>query len=115
MHEGSITQAMLNLALKHAERHYATRLVRINLAIGEVSGVVDIHVQLYFDFLSKGTIAEGAHLSFRTVPATGRCRNCGREFKLQGLACDWVCPVCGGTQVQIIGGNRLYLESIEVA
>ena len=112
MHELSITKSMLDLVLDQAQKNGAEKVQGINLVIGEMSGVVDDCVRFYFDFLSKGTIAEGAHISVKIVPVQARCRECGKQFKFNGL--DWLCPNCGTTQINIVEGKELYLESIEV-
>ena len=112
MHELSITESMLDIVLNQAQKNGAERVQGINLVIGEMSGVVDDCVRFYFDFLSKGTIAEGAHISIKIVPAQARCRECGKQFKLNDL--DWLCPSCGTTKIDIVEGKELYLESIEV-
>lgn len=112
MHELAITQSMLDLVLEEAEKAGAKKVAGIKLVIGEMSGVVDECVQFYFDLLSKDTIAEGAHLSFKIVPPAARCRNCNKLFELKEF--DWTCPNCGGSEVEIVAGKELYVESIEV-
>ena len=112
MHELAITQSMLDVVLKQAEKTGAKQVGRINLVIGEMSGIVDHCMQFYFDFLSKGTIAEGAALSFKMVPTTARCRGCGKSFEPKEF--DWACPYCQGNSVEIIAGKELFVESIEV-
>jgi len=112
MHELSITKTMLDLVVEQAQENGAEKVEGIHLVIGEMAGVVDDCVRFYFDFLSKGTIAEGARLSFRRVTPKARCRGCGKEFKLNGL--DWICPHCQTTRIDIVEGKELYLESIEV-
>ena len=59
MHELAITQSMLDLVLKEAEKAGAKEVRKINLVIGEMCGFVEECVQFYFDFLNKGTLAEG--------------------------------------------------------
>jgi hydrogenase nickel incorporation protein HypA/HybF len=112
VHELAVTQSMLNLALEHAERAGARRITRINLVIGELSGIVDESVQFYFDFISKGTLAEGAQLAFEWLPARLRCRACGHEFPLQDG--NWACPVCQALGGEFIAGREFYMASIEV-
>ena len=112
MHELAITQSMLDLVLKEAEKAGAKEIGKINLVIGEMTGFVDESVQFYFDFLSKGTIAERAQLSFRMIPATARCRGCDKTYKLKEY--EWVCPYCQGNSMEIIAGRELFVESIEV-
>ncbi len=113
MHELSITQRVLEIALQHAGKAGARRIEAINLVIGDLSSVVDDSVQFYFDYLSPGTIAEGARLVFKRIPACYRCRACGREFSpSHGL--DWQCPACERWDVEVLQGREFSIESIEV-
>lgn len=112
MHELSVTQSMLDIALAHAQRAGASRIRRIDVVVGELSGIVGESVQFYFDFLSKDTPAEGAVLAFRHVPAQFRCQACGATYRAEGS--DWACPTCGQLQPEVAGGRELFVESIEV-
>lgn len=112
MHELSITQSMFDIVLKHAEQAEAKKVKKINLVIGEMTGVVRECVQFYLDFLSKGTVVEGAALSVEMVPPKARCRQCGETFQLKEF--DWTCPGCGGNSLQVTAGRELFVESIEV-
>src|SRR5512136_2433951 len=112
MHELAITQSMLDLVLEQAKQANARKIEKICLIIGELSGYVEESVQFYFDFFSKGTMAEGAALSFNMVPATARCRNCGKVFNIKEF--EWVCPECGQSSLEITAGNELCVERIEV-
>lgn len=112
MHEFSVTQSILALVLEKAEDAGAERISRINLVIGELSGIVDDCVQFYWDFLSKDTIAAGAELSFSRPPAQMRCRSCAAVFTPENGT--WACPECQSPGLEIISGNELMVESIEV-
>jgi len=112
MHELAITQSMVDLVLEEAGKADASKIEKINLVIGEMSGYVEESVQFYFDFFTKGTIAEGAFLFFTMVPCQARCRDCSETFEPKEL--DWTCPHCQGSRLEIIAGNELRVESIEV-
>ncbi len=112
MHELSITQSVLNIVTEHAERAGAKRVTAINLVVGELTGFVDDSIQFYFDMLSPDTLAEGAQLNIRRVPARMRCRACGAEHVPQGL--NWLCPECQAIGGEIISGREFSVESIEV-
>ena len=112
MHELAITQSMFDLVLEQAEKVGAKEVGKINLVIGEMTGVVDECVKFYFDFLSKGTLAEGATLSFKMVPTMAQCRDCHKSFELKEF--DWTCPYCQGYDIKIIAGQELFVESMEV-
>jgi len=112
MHELAITQSMLNLVLEQAEKAGAKEVGKINLVIGEMTGVVSECVQFYFDFLSRGTVAEGAALAIKAVPTQAKCQGCGKLFALKEF--DWTCPSCRGNNIEIVNGKELFVESIEV-
>lgn len=112
MHEFSITQSILAIALEKANEAQASKITKINLVIGELSGIVNECVQFYFDFLSKDTIAAEASLSFERTPNRLRCRNCDTVFSPDNL--DWACPNCREQKIEIISGCECRVESIEV-
>ena len=112
MHESSITESLLSLAVGKANEAKAGKITRINLVVGELAGVVPECVQFYFDFISKNTIADGAVLSFVNKPATVRCRKCEKVFT--PVNHDWSCPDCREADVEIVSGRECFMESIEV-
>ncbi len=60
-----VTESILNVVLKHAAMNKAEKVIFVNLQIGKLSDLQDEWLQRYFDYLSKGTIAEGAKLKNR--------------------------------------------------
>ncbi len=112
MHELSITESILKIALRHAEQAGAKRITRLNLVIGELSGVVGESVQFYWDMIAQDTIAAGSELNFEHVPASLRCLSCDHIFPMNGK--NYNCPSCGGSRVVAAGGDDFRLESIEV-
>ena len=112
MHEYAVTESMLTLALEKAGEAKATKIKRINLVIGELSGVVSECVQFYFDVISKNTIAGGAELAFEARPTKLRCRKCQTIFSPKDG--QWSCPDCHDANIDIVSGRECYMESIEV-
>lgn len=112
MHEMGITQSLLNIALDHAQRASAVRINGLTIVVGELSSIVDDSVQFYWDFVSQGTIAEKATLTFKRIPATARCAGCGHTAPLDREA--YACPACGSGSLEITSGEEFYLESIDV-
>jgi hydrogenase nickel incorporation protein HypA/HybF len=112
MHEMAVTQSILDIAVEHARRAGAARILQINLVIGEMSGIVDDSVQFYFDFLSQDTLAQNAKLVFDRRPAVYRCRECEATFKPEGL--NWDCPLCGALAFEVVSGREFQIDSIEV-
>ena len=112
MHELAITQSILSIVVEKAEEVKANKITRINLTIGEMSGIVADCVQFYFDFLSKDTIAAHANLYFDRPRTKLRCRHCGMTYEPDGF--DWICNNCHNNNVEIIAGRECYVTSIEV-
>jgi len=112
MHELGVTENIVNIAVAKAGEAQASKVLKINLVIGELSGFVPDCIQFYFDTLSKDTVAQGAALHFETVTTELRCRNCSAVFRPQDTL--WSCPTCGSQSVEISKGRELYIESLEV-
>ena len=94
MHELAITQDILSIALEQARSHNAKRITAVNVTIGRLTGIVDKSVEMYFELLSKDTIAAGATVSFEQPPVKLRCRSCNAVFSPASII--WTCPGCGG-------------------
>jgi len=112
MHELGITENIINITVAKAGEAQASKVVKINLVVGELSGFVPDCIQFYFDTLSKDTIAQGAILHFESVPTQLRCRDCSTIFPPQDTL--WTCPECKGRSIEICKGRELYIESVEV-
>ncbi len=112
MHEQSIVQSLLTLALQNAKKADARKIVSINLVVGDYTGIVEDAVNFYFGFLSKDTLAAGAQITYTHVPGQLRCRDCDLLFPLEQR--DFRCPKCDGRRVEIVGGRELYIDNMEV-
>jgi hydrogenase nickel incorporation protein HypA/HybF len=109
MHELSVTQSILDIAVRNAG---SRKVKQINLVIGQFSSIVDDSVQFYWDFVSKGTVAEGARLHFERIPGEMTCQQCGHRFRPTDETFD--CPSCSGPFVKITKGEEFQVESIDV-
>lgn len=115
MHELPITESILKIVLKHAEADGADKVVSVSLRIGEMSDIVDEWLQRYFDYLSKGTPAEGAALRIERSPVIFRCEGCGESFAVNiREAREIVCPKCSGGKATLVSGREFFINHIEV-
>jgi hydrogenase nickel incorporation protein HypA/HybF len=112
MHELSVTESLLKIALKHAEKANAKRVTDLNIVIGDLASMVDDSIQFYWEIIAKGTIAEQAKLNFRRVPAELQCMTCFEKYHPTDR--ELACPKCNGINVKIITGEEFALESIDV-
>jgi hydrogenase nickel incorporation protein HypA/HybF len=114
MHELSVTQSILEISLEYAQRNQANQIVAIDLQVGEVTDFDDEWIQKYFDFVSKGTIAEGARLRITRTPAQLRCRACSSVFPLDRSTWNSQCPSCQSKDTELISGREFRVEALEV-
>jgi hydrogenase nickel incorporation protein HypA/HybF len=112
MHELSVTESVLEIACKHAEKARATKVTDIFLEIGQLSSIVDESVQFYWDLISKDTLCEEATLHFKRVPAKLVCLECSQEYHLNKELRP--CPNCGSARVKVLSGDEFNLDSIEI-
>lgn len=122
MHEMSLAQSLLDLAVQHAAGH---PIVSLRVRVGALSGVVTDSLDFCFEFLSEGTLAEGAKLLFEPAPVRLQCRSCGAGVSTEGwsehpghevvyLAMEQGCPACGSQDLKVAGGLDFQLIEIEV-
>lgn len=109
MHELSIVESILEVTLRHAG---GARVTAVQLKIGELSGYVDESIELFWQELTRGTVAEGAALQFRREAGTLLCIDCGEQFSVH--AKDFICPKCGNGHTLPAQGRECFVEAIEV-
>jgi hydrogenase nickel incorporation protein HypA/HybF len=112
MHELSVTESILEISLRHASSQKAKRITNLYLVIGQLASIVDDSVQFYWDIVSKSTIADGAILHFRRLPATMLCLDCSNQYvpDKKGFAC----PNCNSEHIQVVSGEEFYMEAIDI-
>lgn len=112
MHELPVTQSILKIALDHAEKADAKKVLGLNIVMGELATMVDDSIQFYWEIIARDTIAENAVLRFRRVPAELQCLSCAEKYRpVDG---ELICPKCSNIGAKIIAGDEFLLESIDV-
>ena len=112
MHEYGLTKEIIRIAESAARREGAHKISRISLVVGENAGILPDSIQMYFDFIAKGTLAEGATLQLRMVPVRMRCPRCDKDFERPLFS--FACPDCGALGHPTETGNEFYVESLEL-
>ena len=110
MHELSLSGAIVNTVVKHADGRPVSV---VSLRVGALRQVVPDTLEFYFEFVSKGTVCEGARLEQELIPALLRCASCEREWEIDMPI--FMCPDCGTAgRVEVASGEEFEVESIEV-
>ncbi|HWD85042.1 MAG TPA: hydrogenase maturation nickel metallochaperone HypA [Solirubrobacteraceae bacterium] len=109
MHELSLSSAIIDTAVKHAD---GRKVTLVNLRVGQLRQVIPETLHFYFQFVARGTLCDGARLEQEVIEPWLRCERCEREWPIDLPA--FRCPGCGASQVRIVRGNEFEVESIEV-
>ena len=109
MHELSIAHALVSIVENHARER---RVAVVEVEVGRLRQVVPGALELAFELVAQGTVAEGARLDLHEVPAAGRCRDCGAHSEFESF--PLACTACGSWQVEITRGEELLVEALEL-
>jgi len=112
MHEYSIVDSLLQLAEEHAIKNRATKVTKLEIKIGVLSGVEPELLKTAFDTFKEGTMCENAEFIMNIQPVVVRCRKCNTQSTLKKD--EYLCPHCGSGDLEIIDGEDMYLMSLEL-
>lgn len=107
-------ESALETVERHAREQGASRVHRVVLRIGSLSGVDVEALRFAFDVVAASTLAAHADLDIETVSARAYCNSCDTEFEPDS---GWIfaCPRCGALSSQIRQGRELELARIEMS
>ena len=117
MHEMSIAHNLVNLAKEEMANHNASRLVRVRVRHGVLSGVVADSLVFAFELLVKGSTLEGAVLETVEDPLRLACGTCGHEFESGTTSAALLapCPLCSeDCGHKVLSGKEMYLDQMEI-
>jgi len=115
MHELQVTERILQIALRHAAKHGARKILVIHLRIGELSDLEDEWIQHYFDYLSRDTPAANARLAIERAPIVLRCSSCSSSFQIEKRSlAEAACPTCGQPRCELVSGREYLVQNMEV-
>jgi len=113
MHEATIVAGLMRILETQAQAHGVERIGRVTLKIGRLRAVEPEQLRLCFEMFAEDTLADGAQLVIDPVAVRAHCKNCQTDFEVERYRFD--CPQCGSGEVEVTGGQELYIESFEPA
>ena len=103
MHELGIMTGVIEAAEKAARDSGATRLLKVNLSIGEMTEAIEDALVFAWEALTEDDpYAKGAELAINMIKPKSRCLECGAVFEHDRFATELLC------------GRELQIDSIEV-
>jgi hydrogenase nickel incorporation protein HypA/HybF len=112
MHELAVCQALIGQVERVARANDARRVLSITVAIGPLAGIEPKLLEHAYPLAAAGTVAQDARLVIETVPVRVRCRKCRAETA--AAANRLLCGACGDWQVEVIAGEEMLLQRVEV-
>ncbi len=112
MHEYSIVQSLLESCEEHVKQNNASRVKKLVVKIGILSGVEPDLLQTAFDTFKEKTVCDGAEFIVNHQKIVVACLSCDEESTLENH--EFVCPKCESNQLKVIDGEDMYLMSLEM-
>lgn len=112
MHELSVAQALVEQITNIVHQQQASHASLARVRIGLLSGVEPELLNAAFPLAAAGSVAESASLQLVRAPIRVRCQTCGAES--EAAMNRLICGVCGDWHTQILSGDELILESVEL-
>lgn len=110
MHEYSLVLSLIERVEQEMQTHHATQAHRINVSVGELSGVVAELLESAFEIARESTLLKDTTLSVTRVPARWRCPSCSSDVNSHAsLTCDRC-----GAQASLVEGGDILFESVEL-
>lgn len=113
MHEVSLMKGFLEVALTEADRAGASRIERMRVKAGALSGVVPEALAFAFEVLAgESPVTAKSKLEIDRIPTGCRCRECGCDFEPESY--EFECPRCRSNDAEILRGRELELYQLEI-
>ena len=112
MHELGVAQDILKIAFDYAARNNARKITQIDIEMSACANESEDSLRFYIENLTRSTIAQGARVEIKRMPAQVKCLDCGNEFAAQSPEAE--CPRCSGYRLRSLVLDDFKLASIEV-
>lgn len=112
MHEYSIVQSLIDSCEENARVNNATKVMKVVVKIGVMSGVEPDLLQTAFDTFKEETICHDAQFIINLQKVKIVCNDCQTTSELEKN--EYCCPKCQSTQLEILDGEEMYLMQLEL-
>jgi len=110
MHELSLATEVIELAQREAVKNKISRILEIQIEVGDLSGVEADAFQSTLELLLRGTMLEDTIVILIRTPGKGKYFSCQLEFDMK-MRLD-TCPKCACFPSEIAGGEKFRVISI---
>lgn len=112
MHEYSIVLSLLESCEENLKQHNASKVTKVVVKIGVLSGVEPELLQRAFDTFKEESVCAEAQLVLEIQKVLISCNGCKEKSILNSL--EFVCPMCQSHDIKIIDGEEMFLMQLEM-
>lgn len=112
MHEYSIVQSLIESCETHAKENNASRVTKVVVKIGVMSGVEPHLLEEAFAVFKEGSICSECEFVMNVQKVKIECAECQSVSELEKN--EYVCPTCGTANVKVIDGEEMFLMQLEM-
>jgi hydrogenase nickel incorporation protein HypA/HybF len=111
MHELSIAQELKTAVEEIMRDHPEERVTEVHVCIGELQSIIPETLHTSFQAITDETALHNTRLIIHPRSIKTHCATCDCEFVIKEFS--FICPHCQGTQLQVISGDELHIQSLE--
>ena len=112
MHELGIVFHMVDLLEDTAREHNLTRIAKVTVDLGEVSGVLTEFFEDAWRWAAdRSELLNGAELEIFQIDAVTVCNDCGKTYGT--VEHGRICPHCQSPNTELLRGNEMEIREIE--
>jgi len=112
MHEYSIVQSLVESCEEHAKKNNASKVTKVVIKVGVMSGVEPHLLQEAFETFKEGTICDGCGFVMNIQKVKIECNTCDIISELEQN--EYCCPKCESIDIKIIDGEDMFLMQLEL-
>ena len=112
VHEMSVATGIINVLDAKLGQLGSCKLTAVEVAVGELSGIAEDSLRFAVDSLLADKGYADVQLRLRRSPAVFGCAECNWKGQIETFSLH--CPQCNAGEMEIINGQDVVLERIEV-
>jgi len=113
MHEVSVVEEIVEALRGEMKNYPGSRLQSVSLKIGKLRQFVPEMMEFSYGVaINEDPVLGESKLVIEEIPIRIRCRDCAIEKEVEDY--DFHCPICSSANVEMITGNELLLEALEI-
>lgn len=110
MHELGIVYEVVKVVDSFVEENKITKVEKIVLEVGRLSQAIPRFLEECYPAAVDGTKYEETKLEIVSLPAIGKCRECGQAYDI--IETHKVCPKCKSESYDILSGEEFNIREI---